>query len=164
MLGYLGLYPERFAESIVVAREVNIQFPITIFKHNELSVCRYGCDGKPQANRTYAYFEYPSYVTMLLREVRYGIQVGLNHVKLDPFVSNGTTSFGYHVGNVDVDYSPDGVAFSAPGWNEKAFTITGLVPSVLYDNNASFHQLLLPSMIIVFFLKVRCSKFASTWQ
>ena len=66
MLGYLGLYPERFAESIVVAREVNIQFPITIFKHNELSVCRYGCDGKPQANRTYAYFEYPSYVTMLL--------------------------------------------------------------------------------------------------
>jgi len=36
---------------------------------------RYGCDGKMQLNRTAAYFEYPSTVAILLREIRYGIEI-----------------------------------------------------------------------------------------
>ena len=48
-------------------------------------------------NRTEYYFEYPSLVTMLVREVRYGINLGLMEVTIAPF---GPTDFSYHVGNV----------------------------------------------------------------
>ena len=39
---------------------------------------------------------------MLLREVTYGIELGLGKVTIDPF---GTTAFRHHVGDVNVDYS-----------------------------------------------------------
>lgn len=41
---------------------------------------RYACDGSPQLNRTYMYFEYPSTVTMLTRHVRYGIELRFTEV------------------------------------------------------------------------------------
>lgn len=53
-------------------------------------------------NRTEAYFEYPSAVAMLLREIRYGISLGLTSIVISPF---GVDDFTYHVGNIIVSYS-----------------------------------------------------------
>ncbi len=61
---------------------------------------RYGCDGLQQENRTADYFEYPCTVAMLLREIRYGINVGFVNVTINPFqaAANGTSpSFDYVV-------------------------------------------------------------------
>ena len=41
---------------------------------------RYGCDGTMQTNRTAAYFEYPSTVAILNREIRYGIEIDFKKV------------------------------------------------------------------------------------
>jgi hypothetical protein len=62
---------------------------------------RYGCDGLPQLNRTAFYFEYPSVVAMMIREIRYGISLGINSVDINPF---GPKDFEYNVGNVHVKY------------------------------------------------------------
>jgi hypothetical protein len=43
---------------------------------------RYGCDGLQQMNRTEAYFEYPATVAMLLREIRYGVNMGFTNVRV----------------------------------------------------------------------------------
>ena len=45
---------------------------------------RYGCDGKMQTNRTAAYFEYPSTVAILNREIRYGIEIDFKKVTVRP--------------------------------------------------------------------------------
>ena len=68
---------------------------------------RYGCDGKMQTNRTAAYFEYPSTVSILLREIRYGIEIGFGKVTVDPMPR---APFSYHIGNVNVEYHPKGVS------------------------------------------------------
>ena len=60
-----------------------------------------------QVNRTAAYFEYPSTVAILLREVRYGIELSFEHVTVDPMPS---AAFSYHIGNVNVDYRPNGTS------------------------------------------------------
>ena len=84
---------------------------------------RYGCDGQQQSNRTYAYFEYPSLVAMLLREVRYGIRLGFQTVSIAPF---GPAQFVYDVGNVHVDYAQERIAVSVPGSGNRSFIVDGL--------------------------------------
>jgi len=91
---------------------------------------RYGCDGKQQPNRTTNYFEYPSTVAMLLREVRYGIRLGWNNVVVDPM---GPSSFNYHVGNVNVDYAPISLAFDVPGAaGATKYEVHGVRPSTMF--------------------------------
>ena len=91
---------------------------------------RYGCDGKQQQNRTAAYFEYPSVVAMLLREIRYGINLGLNGVSIAPF---GPRAFTYDIGNVKVEYAQDRVVLDLPGSGHlKKVTVEGLSPSAQY--------------------------------
>lgn len=91
---------------------------------------RYGCDGKQQDNRTSHYFEYPSTVAILLREIRYGINLGLRSVTINPF---GPSQFNFHIGNVDVDYSPKNVRAAVPGSGTRQWTITGLVAAHPFD-------------------------------
>merc|ERR1712228_660792 len=73
---------------------------------------RYFCDGTPQRNRTFMYFEYPSVTAMMIHYVRYGIQLGLEEITISPF---GPKAFAYHVGNIHLDYSSDTVTLSVPG-------------------------------------------------
>lgn len=86
---------------------------------------RYGCDGKQQQNRTSHYFEYPSTVAMLLREIRYGIKLGFQSVAIAPF---GTfpDGFTYDIGNVFVQYGADELAISVPGSGDKSYSVAGL--------------------------------------
>ena len=45
------------------------------------------------------YFEYPCTVAMLLREIRYGIDIGFINITVDPFrqSSDNDSAFSYHV-------------------------------------------------------------------
>ena len=84
---------------------------------------RYGCDGLQQQNRSYTYFEYPATVTILLRDIRYGIKLGLSQVEVSPF---GVTDFSYQMGNVNVAYSPSLFSISAPGTGMRQYSVTGM--------------------------------------
>ena len=55
-----------------------------------------------QTNRTAAYFEYPSTVAILQREIHYGIELDFAHVTVKPLMSK-PGPFSYHVGNVNVN-------------------------------------------------------------
>jgi hypothetical protein len=88
---------------------------------------RYDCAGKPTRQR--GYHGYPEMVVMLLREVAYGINLGLSEVSIVPF---GRSKFHYHVGNVDVSHDPERVTLRIPGSGEKRFTVGGLAPGAAY--------------------------------
>lgn len=66
---------------------------------------------------------------MMLREIRYGIYVGLGNVTVAPF---GPTSFNFHVGPVNVDYARSAVTISVPSGNNKVYTVAELAPSTQF--------------------------------
>lgn len=88
---------------------------------------RYDCSGNPAHNPYY--HEYPEMAVMLMREVRYGINLGLGTVTIDPW---GAGSYSYHIGDVNVDYSPKHVTLNLPGRGTRSYTITGLLPNATY--------------------------------
>jgi hypothetical protein len=91
---------------------------------------RYGCVVKQQQNRTMYYFEYPSTVVMLLREIRYGINLNFDSVEIDPF---GPSSFTYDIGNVYVKYdTPGGVEINVPGSRNVSYEMHGMEKSASY--------------------------------
>jgi hypothetical protein len=103
---------------------------------------RYSCQGTQATQRTAAYFEFPSVVAMLTREVRYGIQLGIRNVTVDPLQPRGAR-FVFAVGNVLVDYRgyshtqgealSSGVRMRFPGAGvTRGYTITGMAPSQQY--------------------------------
>jgi hypothetical protein len=83
--------------------------------------------------RTSYYFEYPSLVTMMLREVRYGINIGVSDVSIDPFP---IADFSYHLGALNIEYSQSSVQIGLPGSSDlaksKTVKVFGLQPSVNY--------------------------------
>lgn len=87
--------------------------------------------------RTAYYFEYPALVTMILREVVYGIVITVNTVEVIPMPKDkNNTSFKYAYGNVMVDYSMTEVKMSLPGEashaKEKNVKIGNLLPNREY--------------------------------
>lgn len=97
---------------------------------------RYGCDGKQQLNRTFGYFEYPAVVAMMIRTVRYGIQLGLQQVVIDPL---GHKPFQYVLESLEINYSPPTV-FSASIPNAVAartWTARGYAGNAVYNLTSS---------------------------
>lgn len=83
--------------------------------------------------RTSYYFEYPSLVTMMLTEIRYGIDVTLSSVKVDPFpVEDFTFSFG----SLTVLYSQSTIEIHLQAQGSvkvtKSVSIHGLTPNTAY--------------------------------
>jgi len=94
---------------------------------------RYDCNGN--AIRTPYYHEYDDLVAMILRELRYGVNLKLASVTIQPY---GVNAFNYHVGNVNVDYSTTSVKINVPGPatvadNVKTIQIYGLAASRQYS-------------------------------
>eukprot|EP01065_Artemidia_motanka_P032238 TRINITY_DN3925_c5_g1_i1.p1 TRINITY_DN3925_c5_g1~~TRINITY_DN3925_c5_g1_i1.p1 ORF type:complete len:826 (+),score=258.54 TRINITY_DN3925_c5_g1_i1:45-2522(+) len=94
---------------------------------------RYTCGA--QGIRTPFFFEYPSVLAMLLREIRYGLNVGLQSVDIDPLQALKTPGEGYafkwRIGNVFVAYnSSEGLDASVPAAaapdNVKQWRVHGL--------------------------------------
>ena len=88
---------------------------------------RYDADGKPAHNGYY--HEYPDIVSIVLREMRYGVHVGMREVTIAPF---GSSSFEIRLGALHVKYSADRVSISVPGSSVRNFTICGLRPRQRY--------------------------------
>ena len=95
--------------------------------HNVWLPERYDTVGQPAHNDYY--HEYPDILTMVLREMRYGIHLGMREVTLRPF---DTADFTFQLGKMDVSYSPDKVSVSVPGSGMREFTIAGLHADTSY--------------------------------
>lgn len=89
---------------------------------------RYDCAGN--AIRSPFYHEYPEVVAMLLREISYGIEVGLGTVTIDPLESR---AFRYEVGDVEVEYSASAVEITVPGSGVRQYDVHGLTPRARYS-------------------------------
>lgn len=91
-------------------------------------------DGSGNQIRTPFYFEYPALVTMMLREVRYGVDVSLLSVVIDPFPA---APFTLAVGAVNVQYSAEAVVVQLPGDSSsatpKSVSVSGLTPNAEYS-------------------------------
>jgi hypothetical protein len=84
--------------------------------------------------RTSYYFEYPSLVTMMLTEIRYGIDVTLSTVRVDPFP---VTDFTFSFGALSVQYSQESIALYLHAQGSitvtKTISIHGLAPETWYE-------------------------------
>lgn len=84
--------------------------------------------------RTAYYFEYPSLVAMMLTEIRYGLELNLQSITINPFQSEGTLEYSFSFGVLSVEYSSTGVSVHLPGAGHvRDFTISRLQPSTNYD-------------------------------
>ncbi|MBA2678022.1 MAG: hypothetical protein H0U76_06470 [Ktedonobacteraceae bacterium] len=88
---------------------------------------RYDCQGV--GIRTPYYHEYPEVLVMLLREVVFGIKLGLGTVVLQPIAP---TNYHYRVGNVQIDFSPRAVSLTLVGSGQRQFSIHRLLPNTSY--------------------------------
>eukprot|EP00475_Leptophrys_vorax_P033523 TRINITY_DN527_c0_g1_i1.p1 TRINITY_DN527_c0_g1~~TRINITY_DN527_c0_g1_i1.p1 ORF type:complete len:787 (+),score=222.04 TRINITY_DN527_c0_g1_i1:101-2461(+) len=92
---------------------------------------RLNCDGTQNEGRTAMYFEYPSATSMLIREVRYGINIGLGQLTVAPF---GVSDFSYSVGNVAIQYSSKLATIGVPNLHPQTrFSLHSLAPSSAFD-------------------------------
>lgn len=89
---------------------------------------RYDADGMP-AHNSY-YHEYPDIVSIVLREMRYGVHLGMREVTIAPF---GASKFEIQLDALHVKYSADRVSISVPGSSARNFTVRGLRPRRQYD-------------------------------
>jgi hypothetical protein len=78
------------------------------------------------------YFEYPSFVAMMVREIKYGVELGLDAVSVVPF--GAPESFQYHTGDIHVALDPAAVStLSVPGSGLFAYALHSMVPSAEYS-------------------------------
>jgi len=93
---------------------------------------RYDCEANNPSWANPYYFEYPSVTAMLLREIRYGINIGLINITIDPL---GPTSFEYHLNTVQVSYSNSSTSISVPGEpnGKRQYVIKDLIPDITYS-------------------------------
>lgn len=88
--------------------------------------------------RTAFYFEYPSLVVMMLRELVYGINLEVGSIAIDPFprLPSGS-NYTYAFGSVHVYYSDTLVTINVPGDGEmeiyRKVEIFGLLPGARYE-------------------------------
>lgn len=66
---------------------------------------------------------------MMLRQIRYGINLGLVTVHIAPW---GVDQYVYNVGNIHISYSAEAIAFSLPGDSSRKFVWKGLKPSTTF--------------------------------
>eukprot|EP00026_Physarum_polycephalum_P003176 Phypoly_transcript_03186.p1 GENE.Phypoly_transcript_03186~~Phypoly_transcript_03186.p1 ORF type:complete len:799 (+),score=113.91 Phypoly_transcript_03186:67-2463(+) len=94
---------------------------------------RFTCEATPTHNNYY--HEYPETILMLLREVVYGIYIGLTSIHIAPFPEPPATasSYTYNVGNVNISYSQKSVSINVPGNSVKNITIESLLPNTKYE-------------------------------
>jgi len=89
---------------------------------------RYDDTGQPAHNNYY--HEYPDVITMVLRELRFGVHVGMREVTIDPF---GRANFTLRLGDLRVTYSSAALSVMVPGASDRSLTIRGLRAHTHYE-------------------------------
>ena len=83
------------------------------------------------------YFEYPSLAAMLVKDIRYGVDLALDAVRVQPFGVSGS-SFGYHTGSINVDYDPAATSvISLPGAGLFPYLLYSMAPASTYSVTAA---------------------------
>ena len=88
---------------------------------------RYNAQG--QCIRTPYYHEYPEIVSMVMRTMRYGIDVYMDRVVIRPIEP---IAFDYQVGHLHVTYGPERVIVRIPGQRKIRYEIFHLTPHAAY--------------------------------
>eukprot|EP01116_Phalansterium_solitarium_P023895 TRINITY_DN8585_c0_g1_i2.p1 TRINITY_DN8585_c0_g1~~TRINITY_DN8585_c0_g1_i2.p1 ORF type:complete len:774 (+),score=222.62 TRINITY_DN8585_c0_g1_i2:59-2380(+) len=90
---------------------------------------RFDCSGHFAHNMYYQ--GYPNMLTMLVREVAYGIDIGLSYVRVTPL---SRSSIVYDLGGVNISLSENYfLAADLAGNVEKAFTVAPLKPNAVFN-------------------------------
>jgi hypothetical protein len=76
------------------------------------------------------YHEYPEILGMVLREMRYGIDVKIDSVTIRPF---GLDHYDFSTGDLTVHYERSAVRVRVPGTNVRTYRIHGLLPQAKYQ-------------------------------
>lgn len=95
---------------------------------------RFNALGRPAHNDFY--HEYPEVLSMVLREMRDGVHVGMKEVTIRPFA---VRNFSLHLGGLRVDYRPERVSLLVPGESVRKVTIAGLTPKAHYVLSSGQH-------------------------
>lgn len=101
---------------------------------------RYDCHKEP--GHSPYFVEYPEVVSMLLREVRYGISIQFGTMTLDPLVPE---EFIYNIGNLYIKYSKQSTCITLPNVGKTKFSIHGLLPTTEYqilNTNLDTHDII----------------------
>merc|ERR1712151_1428293 len=100
---------------------------------------RYSPEGTQESDRTPYYFEYPSVAALMVQRVRYGIDMGLAWVTVDPWGVPIGRAWRYKLGGVDVSYAMDNVSIKVPTLyalvpetSEVHVTVTGLPADLMF--------------------------------
>ena len=75
------------------------------------------------------YHEYPEIVSMILREMIYGIDIKIDTVTIKPF---GMESYDFNVGGLAVSYAKSSVSMTIPGSGTRTYKVYGLDPNTIY--------------------------------
>ena len=86
---------------------------------------RYTCEGLRE--RTPFFFEYPCLLAMMLKEMKYGIDLGLVRWKFAPIA--GVSPFRWAVGSTDASHNRTAATLLHPGSGPRWVTVAGLAPS-----------------------------------
>lgn len=91
---------------------------------------RYTCDGLRE--RTPFFFEYPCLLTIMLKEMKYGIDFGLTEWNLAPIA--GVAPFHWSVGRTDVRHNgrPGPVKLLHPGSGARQISVAGMMPGTKF--------------------------------
>ena len=89
-------------------------------------------DSKGFQTRAHYYHEYPEIITMVLREMIYGINIKPGKVIIKPF---GKNKYFYKLGNLEVSYDRTCVELSVPGTGFLNYAIYGLLPDTKYSSS-----------------------------
>ena len=87
-------------------------------------VCGPRCEGLRE--RTPFFFEYPCLLSMMLKEMKYGIDLGLVHWALTPTV--GVSPFSWVIGSTNVSHTANLAFVQHPGSGPRRVTISGMKP------------------------------------
>lgn len=89
-------------------------------------------NSKGSQTRAHYYHEYPEIITMVLREMVYGINIKPGKVIIKPF---GRNKYFYKLGNIEVSYDRTCVELAVPGAGILDYVIYGLLPDTTYSSS-----------------------------
>ena len=108
-IGWVDALARKRVRDDVMVRDVLLQPLINDILQSTWLYERYDSNGNQI--RTSYYFEYPSLIAIILREVIYGIDISINMVRIDPIVYH---PFTYKLGNTHVSYNKDSIILNLP--------------------------------------------------
>lgn len=95
---------------------------------------RYTCDGLRE--RTPFFFEYPCLLTIMLKEMKYGIDFGLTEWNLVPIA--GVAPFHWSVGSTDVTHNGrlGPAKLLHPGSGPRQISVVGMAPNTKFESTS----------------------------